>query len=63
MAGRRGEFREIGNLAFYDGWSCDYVYFKSLLHIAQAQEKDNVIKGTWNTQKAAKVASEAVQDA
>lgn len=63
MAGKRGEFREIGNLAFYDGWSCDYVYFKSLLHIAQAQEKDNVIKGTWNTQKAAKVASEAVQDA
>ena len=54
-----GNFNQIGNLAFYDGWSPDYVYFKSLLNYAWA----NPNQGTWNTEAAGAIAAQAAFDA
>ena len=52
-----GSFYEIGNLAFYEGWSPDYVYFKSLLSANEVFESKNGNSGWWNANAAEEVAS------
>jgi len=54
-------FRKTGNLTFYDGWSPDYVYFKSLLSYADTISDDH--HGGWDPDEAMKIANKAVQDA
>ena len=56
---RRTEFSSIGNLAFYNGWSPNYVYFNSLLRASMSYDANN----SWNTKAASEVASKAVDDA
>lgn len=53
-------FNQMGNLAFYDGWSPHYVYFQSLLSRAWADSNPN---GSWNTDLAGERAATAVSDA
>ena len=55
-----GSFKQLGNLAFYDGWSPNYVYFSSLLAMANS---DNLNKKAWggiDRQAASKIAAEAI---
>lgn len=54
-------FNQIGNLAFYDKWNPQYVYFKSLL--AYANTVSNNTHNGWNPEEAMKVASRAVSEA
>jgi hypothetical protein len=35
-------FAQLGNLAFYKGWSPNYFYFKSLVHYSHLGENENV---------------------
>ena len=47
-------FSYIGNLAFYDGWNADYIYFQSLLDAStQYSEAEN---NRWRTDLASRVA-------
>jgi len=55
------DFYSIGNLAFYDGWSPNYVYFSSLLKYANTISDDH--HGGWNPDAAMRVAYRAASDA
>lgn len=55
-------FNRVGNLAFYDGWNPNYVYFNSLLY---ANQTYGLKKGPspWDAQEAASIANRAISNA
>lgn len=56
---KQSTFSQIGNLAFYDGWSPDYIYFNTL-YKADIKFDDN---NTWDPELAGPVAQEAINAA
>lgn len=56
-------FKQIGNLAFYDGWHPDYVYFNTLLTIQNNEQFYHNSHSSYNIDKAAAFAAHAVSDA
>ena len=58
---KRNTFNQIGNLAFYDGWQPNYVYFKSLLTAGITYSESE--KNRWRTDLAAPIAERAISDA
>ncbi len=55
------DFKQVGNLAFYEGWRPNYVYFSSLLDYANVMSDGH--HGGWNPDLAMQIASHAVNDA
>ena len=53
------DFPHIGNLALYDGWKPNYVYFSSLLQAGMIFNPE----GNWNGEKAGSIAAQAIADA
>lgn len=58
---KRNTFNYIGNLAFYDGWHPNYVYFKSLL--AAGVTYSDSERNRWRSDLAAQIAERAINDA
>ena len=58
---KRNTFNQIGNLAFYDGWHPNYVYFKSLLTAGTTYSESE--KNRWRSDLAAPIAERAISDA
>lgn len=58
---KQTRFNYIGNLAFYDGWKPDYIYFKSLL--AAGENYSDSENNRWRTDLALPIANRAIADA
>lgn len=58
---KRNTFNQIGNLAFYDGWHPNYVYFKSLLTAGTTYSESE--RNRWRSDLAAPIAERAISDA
>ena len=54
-------FNYIGNLAFYDGWKPNYIYFKSLLTAGESYSDSE--NNRWRTDLALPIANRAIADA
>lgn len=57
----RTTFNQIGNLAFYDGWKPNYIYFKSLLTAGETYSDS--ANNRWRTDLASPIADRAIADA
>lgn len=57
----RTTFNRIGNLAFYDGWKPNYIYFKSLLTAGETYSDST--NNRWRTDLASPIADRAIADA
>lgn len=57
----RTTFNRIGNLAFYDGWKPNYIYFKSLLTAGETYSDS--ANNRWRTDLASPIADRAIADA
>lgn len=57
----RTTFNRIGNLAFYDGWKPNYIYFKSLLTAGETYSDS--ANNRWRTDLASPIANRAIADA
>ena len=56
-----GDFNRIGNLAFYNGWSPNYVYFKSLINAGLVyNDSNNNPYTSWDGAAASEVAKVAI---
>ncbi len=55
-------FSRVGNLAFYDGWSPTYIYFKSLYNASNYYIVNNG-PGSWDPSQAQPIAQQAISDA
>ena len=58
---KQTRFNYIGNLAFYDGWKPNYIYFKSLL--AAGETYSDSANNRWRTDLALPIANRAIADA
>ena len=53
-------FKSIGNLAFYEGWSPSYFYFNTLRH---TERLSDLRPSAWNPEEAKAIADRAIADA
>lgn len=59
---KQAAFSRLGNLAFYDGWSANYIYFKSLYNAGKYYIVNNG-PGAWDPSQAGQIAHQAISDA